>query len=332
MKKLLKVLAILLLSVIVILLLIVAYIKIALPNVGPAPEFTIDKSAARIARGNYLAKSVMACMDCHSARSLTEFTMPLIPASLGEGGERFDQTMGFPGIYYAANITPAGIGNWTDGEIYRAITTGVRKNGKPIFPVMPYHSYGFADPEDVKSMIVYLRSLKPIEHKVPESSSDFPFSIILNTVPGKATPLTIPSETDSVGNGRYLMTIGACHDCHTPFEKGKFDETFSMAGGRVFPVPGGMATSANITPDKETGIGSWSKSFFIQRFANYRDSINAHRVISAGEFQTIMPWTLYGTMTDKDLGNIYAYIQTLKPIKHLVGKFRKTQLALGVGH
>ncbi len=330
MKKLLKVFVILLLSVVVLLILIVAYIKIALPNVGPARDLKIEKTAARIARGNYLAKSVMACMDCHSARNPTEFTMPLIPASLGEGGERFDQSMGFPGVYYAANITPAGIGNWTDGEIYRAITTGVRKNGKAIFPVMPYHSYGFADSEDVKSMIVYLRSLKPIEHKVPESSSDFPFSIILNTVPVKANPLTVPPAADSVGSGRYLVTIGACHDCHTPFEKGKFDETFSMAGGRVFPVPGGMATSANLTPDMETGIGSWSKSFFIQRFAFYRDSVNAHRVISTGEYQTIMPWTLYGTMTDRDLGNIYAYIQTLKPVKHVVIKFRKTEPALTV--
>src|SRR5450755_229925 len=150
MKKALKVLGILFLSIIVILLIIIAYIKIALPNVGPAPQLTIEKSAAIIARGNYLAKSVMACMDCHSKRDTTQFSMPLIPSSLGEGGERFDQTMGFPGIYYAANITPAGIGNWTDGEIYRAITTGVRKNGKPIFPVMPYHSYGSADPQDVK--------------------------------------------------------------------------------------------------------------------------------------------------------------------------------------
>ena len=79
-----------------------------------------------------------------------QFSMPMVLSTRGQGGERFDQTMGFPGVYFSANITPSGIGGWTDGEIYRAITTGVRKNGKPIFPVMPYHSYGLADPEDVK--------------------------------------------------------------------------------------------------------------------------------------------------------------------------------------
>jgi hypothetical protein len=321
MKKLLKVLGILVLSILLILIIIVAYIKIALPDVGPAPQMTIEKTPARMARGTYLAKSVMVCMDCHSKRDLTQFTMPLIPSSLGQGGGRFDKTMGFPGVFYSANITPAGIGSWTDGEVYRAITTGVRKNGKPIFPVMPYHSYGYADPEDVKSMIVYLRTLTPIENIVPESSADFPMNIILNTIPKKAEPLAIPPAGDSIGNGRYLVIIGACRDCHTPFEKGKFIDAFAMAGGRSFPVPGGIATSANLTQDKETGIGSWTKELFIQRFAIYRDSANAHRVVKPGEMQTIMPWALYGTMNDTDLGNIFAYLQTIHPIKHSITKF-----------
>jgi hypothetical protein len=322
MKKFLKVLGILVLSILVVILIGVAYIKIALPNVGPAPQMTIEKTPERIKRGNYLAKSVMACMDCHSERDPSQFTMPMIPSSIGSGGERFDQSMGFPGIFYAANITPSGIGSWTDGEIYRAITTGVRKNGKPIFPVMPYHSYGFADSEDVKSMIVYLRLLKPIEKAIPASSADFPMNIILNTVPQKATPMSIPPPQDSVGNGRYLLTIGACHDCHTPFANGKFDETLALAGGRVFPEPGGWVTSANITPDEKTGIGTWTRELFIGHFSMYRDSATAHRVMTAGALQTIMPWTLYGTMTDQDLANIYAYLRTVPPIQHAVVKWK----------
>jgi mono/diheme cytochrome c family protein len=321
MKKLLKVLGVLVLSIVAILLVIIAYIKIALPNVGAAPQITVDRSPANMARGAYLAKSVMSCMDCHSTRMMTQYSMPMDPSTMGQGGERFDQSLGFPGIYYSANITPAGIGNWTDGEIYRAITTGVRKNGKPIFPVMPYHAYGFADSEDVKSVIVFLRSLKPIENSVPESSSDFPMNIILNTVPVKADPMKAPSAGDSLANGRYLFTIASCHDCHTPFEKGKFDETFALAGGRNFPVPGGVVTSANITQDKETGIGTWSREIFIQHFAMYRDSATAHRPVHPGDVQTFMPWTLYGKMTDSDLGDIYAYMQTLKPITHPIVKF-----------
>ena len=134
--------------------------------------------------------------------------------------------------------------------------------------------------------------------------------------------MKLPAAGDSLANGKYLFTIASCHDCHTPFEKGKFDESMALAGGRVFPTPGGMVTSANITPDKETGIGSWTREFFMQHFSMYRDSLAAHRVINGAEVQTFMPWTLYGTMTDTDLENIYAYIQTLQPIKHAISKWK----------
>jgi len=322
MKKLLKILGILVFSILLIILIVVSYIKIALPNVGPAPQITVQKSEASIERGAYLAKSVMSCMDCHSKRNMSQFSMPMVVSTMGQGGERFDQSLGFPGIYYSANITPSGIGGWTDGEIYRAITTGVRKNGKPIFPVMPYHAYGYADPQDVQSVIAFLRTLTPIENAVPESSSDFPMNFILNTVPVKAMPMKIPPIADSLASGQYLFTIASCHDCHTPFEKGKFNETLALAGGRNFPVEGGTVSSANITPDRETGIGTWTREIFIGRFSSYRDSVIAHRVVHPGELQTYMPWTLYAHMTDADLGNIYAYMQTLAPIKHAVVKFR----------
>ena len=323
MKKLLKVLGVLVLSIILILLLAVAYIKIVLPNVGPAPQLTVAPTPARLARGAYLANSVMACMDCHSKRNPALFSMPMEETTRGGGGQRFDRGMGFPGIFYSANITPKGIGSWTDGDIYRAISTGVRKSGKPIFPVMPYHSYGFADPEDIKSLIVYLRSLAPKDNIVPTSAADFPMNIILNTIPKKASPMTIPPASDTLAHGKYLLTIASCYDCHTPFDKGKFDDAYALAGGRSFPVPGGSVTSANITPDKDTGIGSWTRDEFVLRFAFYRDSLNAHRIVNPGELQTIMPWTMYGTMTNADLASIYAYIQTIKPIKHLVTKFKR---------
>lgn len=322
MKKLLKILGIIFFSILLILVLIIAYIKLALPDVGPAQELTVDKSPARVERGRYLANCVMSCMDCHSKRDVSEYSMPMVLSTRGQGGERFDQTMGFPGVFYSANITPSGISGWTDGEIYRAITTGVRKNGKPIFPVMPYHAYGFANPEDAKSVVAYIRSLQPIANVVPQSAADFPMSIILNTVPKKAEPMPLPALDDSLAQGKYLFTIAACHDCHTPFENGKFDETLALAGGRVFPTPGGMVTSANITPDKETGIGSWTREFFVQHFAMYRDSSTAHRVVNSAEMQTIMPWTLYCNMTDSDLANIYAYVQTIHPIKYSVTKWK----------
>jgi mono/diheme cytochrome c family protein len=323
MKKLLKVLGVILLSLILLLVILAAYVKIALPNVGPPPQITVERTPANIARGEYLARNVMSCMDCHSMRDPSKFSMPMIDSTLGHGGQRFGKELGFPGVYYSANITPAGIGSWTDGEIYRAITTGVRKNGKPIFPVMPYHNFGQADPADIKAVIAYLRSIPAIENAVPESHSDFPMNFIINTIPEKANPGKIPPDkSDSVAQGKYLFTIAACHECHTPLEKGKFIESLAMAGGREFRTPAGIIRSANITPDKKTGIGSWTRQMFVNRFTQFRDSANAHRTLAPGEAQTIMPWTMYANMTDQDLNAIYSYVRTLKPIEHEVVKFQ----------
>ncbi len=71
-------------------------------------------------------------MDCHSTRDWSRFAGPMLPDSVGGGGEVFDQSMGFPGKFIAKNITPYALGNWTDGEVYHAITTGVNKAGKSI--------------------------------------------------------------------------------------------------------------------------------------------------------------------------------------------------------
>src|SRR5688500_10436877 len=97
------------------------YVKTFLPDVGPAPDMKIVSTPEKIAHGKYLANHVMICMDCHSTRKWNFYAGPMAPDSIGMGGERFDQRAGFPGVIYAANITPAGIGKWTDGEVFRAI-------------------------------------------------------------------------------------------------------------------------------------------------------------------------------------------------------------------
>src|SRR5690606_39977467 len=117
--------------------------------------------------------------------------------------------------FYSKNITPANLADWTDGEIYRAITTGVTKDNKALFPVMPYKHYAMMDPEDVKDVIAYLRSLPPIENEVPESKPNFPFNSILNTIPENAKPIKKPSPTNKVEYGRYLSYIARCPACHT---------------------------------------------------------------------------------------------------------------------
>lgn len=156
------------------------YLNFILPDVDEAPYLEVAVTPERVERGKYLANNVAVCMDCHSARDWERFSGPLMEGSLGLGGEAFGPEMGFPGRFYARNLTPTNLSEWTDGEIFRAITSGVNKHGKALFPVMPYGSYGKMDKEDVYDIIAYLRTLSPLEDKVAESKADFPMSLIVN--------------------------------------------------------------------------------------------------------------------------------------------------------
>jgi mono/diheme cytochrome c family protein len=322
MKKFFKIVSIVLVVLVIAIAGVLTYINAALPNVGDPPELKVEATADQIARGKYLANSVTVCMDCHSTRDWTKFSGPITTGTSGKGGERFDHTVGFPGVYYSKNITPAGIGRYSDGELFRVITTGVNKDGNAMFPVMPYPYYGKMANEDVHAIIAYIRTLEPIENPVTDSESDFPMNFILNTIPSKGEPMKRPDPADELANGAYLVTIGACVECHTYAEKGQIDRTMEYAGGRAFQLPdGSTVTSSNITPDVETGIGNYTKEAFIQRFKMYADSSYTPPPVAPGEFNTIMPWTMYANMTTDDLGAIYAYLRTIKPIKNKVVKF-----------
>jgi mono/diheme cytochrome c family protein len=206
MKKVNKILLWLVIVIAVFIIGGLLYIKIALPNVGSAPDIKVDPTPERIARGEYLANHVSVCIDCHSKRDWSRFSGPPAEGTFGMGGDVFDQRFGFPGKYYAKNITPSGISQYTDGELFRAITTGVNKEGKALFPIMPYIYYGQMDEEDILSIIAYIRTLKPIQNDVPQSSSDFPMSFIINTIPRKANLSSRPEKSDVVNYGKYLMT------------------------------------------------------------------------------------------------------------------------------
>ena len=322
MKKFFKIFGYTLLVLILLISGVLIYVKIALPNVGPASALTVEYTPARVERGRYLANSVTVCIDCHSTRDWNKFAGPVIEGTFGKGGERFDQTIGFPGVYYSRNITPAGITRYTDGELFRLITTGVTKEGRAMFPVMPYQHYGQMDPEDIKSIIAYIRSLAPIQNEVQESVSDFPMNFIINTIPVKANPQTMPAKSDTLAYGKYMVNASACVECHTKVNKGKIIDGLEFGGGREFMLrDGSIVRSANITPDAETGIGSWSKEIFVNRFKMYADSSYKPQAVAAGQFNSIMPWLMYSKMNTEDLEAIYTYIKSVKPIKSTVVKF-----------
>ncbi len=299
------------------------YVKFALPNVGAPENITIQATAEQIERGKYLANSVAVCMDCHSTRDWSKFSGPLKPGTLGQGGERFDHSMGLPGVFYSKNITPAAISRYTDGELYRVITTGVTKEGRAMFPLMPYLYYNKMDKEDIYAIIAYLRTIPSLQHEVPSSVADFPVNVIMNTIPIKAQPQTKPAPTDMLAYGAYMTNAAACMECHTKVnDQGQVIPEVAFGGGRAFQFPdGSVVTSPNITPDEETGIGNWSEEAFVQRFKAYADSSYVTPAVSKGEFQTVMPWMMYAQMKREDLVAIYHYLKSVKPIEQKVVKF-----------
>lgn len=320
MKKGLRYLSYLLVLVIVALVFLIGYVSVFLPNADPAPDIVIELTTERIDRGKYLANHVMLCMDCHAERDFTTFAGPPKPGTHGAGGDVFDENMGFPGRFVSRNLTPAALGSWTDGEIYRAITTGVSRDGSALFPVMPYTQYSKLAENDIFSVIAYLRTLESIERENEQSIANFPVSLLINTMTVKSDPQPIPSADDPVAYGKYLVTAAACIDCHVERENGAIvGEPF--AGGNEFVMPGGsVVRSANITPH-ETGIGYMTRDQFIMRFKIYDATSYMPHKVSPGEFQTIMPWLMYAGMTEEDLGAMYDYLRSIEPVDKRVEIF-----------
>jgi mono/diheme cytochrome c family protein len=320
MKKLFRALLYIVAGLIVLVGLVGGYVSFFLPNVGKAADLKLSATPERLERGKYLAMNVAVCIDCHSTRDWTKFAGPFIPGTEGQGGEKFGKDLGFPGTFYAKNITPAGIGAWTDGEFLRAVTSGVSKDGKALFALMPYQHYGVADKEDILSIMAYIRSLPAIKNDVPPSKADFPVNILMNLAPAKPAFITKPVESDTVKYGEYLVNMSSCLTCHSKENKGDIIKGTEFGGGREFVLPSGTVRSMNITMHN-TGISYMNQEQFIQRFKAYSDTSYRSPKIGPTDFNTVMPWVMYAGMKTSDLAAIYAFLKTVKPIDNKVEKF-----------
>jgi cytochrome c2 len=301
------------------------YIKVALPKASEPELITIIPTPDRLERGKYLAHHVAVCMDCHSTRDWSRYSGPMMPVAMGSGGQIFNQDMGFPGVFYSKNITPYALKTWNDGELFRAITEGVSKNGEALFPVMASHRFGIMDREDIYSIIAYVRTLTPIKREIPVSQPDFPVNILINTMPKKADFQKKPSETNTVEYGKYLVNVAGCVDCHSQTKRGAIIPGTEFGGGMEFRMSSGIVRTTNITPDMETGIGSWSSQAFLNRFKAYVDSAYVPPVVDKNGMNTPMPWMMYAGMSTNDLEAIHAYLMSLSPITNDVERFTPAQ-------
>lgn len=284
------------------------YFGLLLPADMPVPEVRVVSSPEALARGEYLARHVAVCMDCHSTREWNHFSGPIVAGTLGKGGERFDEKSGLPGVIISKNITPATLGNWSDGEIIRAMAGGISKDGHALFPLMPYDAYRFMDEADALAIIAWLRTIPAQTNEVPRHQLNFPLNLIVNAIP-KPPAFRQIDHSDTVAYGRYLATLGGCVWCHTPVNaQSRSIPGMALAGGQAFPMQGGTVRSANISPDTETGIGRWSRQDFISRFRAWQGPEAENRPPGTDGFNTLMSWTQFAGMTDEDLGAIYDFL------------------------
>ncbi len=311
--------------VVLVLIAAAAFLSIKKPASRPASAEKVEATPERIARGKYVVEHVSDCLGCHSDH-LLKFSTPVKPGTEGEGGYIFDEKLGFPGVVAAQNITPDaqfGLGKWTDGEILRAIREGVDRGGDPLFPMMPYEHLRNMSDDDAKAVVAYLRTLKPIHKGVPPKKLNFPVNFIVKFIPKPLDgPVAAPDRKDPVAYGKYLTTIGGCHECHTPHDDhNNLIPGQDFAGGWEMTGPWGRVVTANLTPMPYNYMGHATKAEFIGRFKAFANMTpETAPDVPAGR-NTVMPWIAFAGMTEEDLGSIYDYLKTLKPIDHKVVTF-----------
>lgn len=295
----------------------VAGFLVVYPRTGDIPPLDTTPTPERLARGEYLARHVTVCIDCHSPGQEERWSAPPVEAQLGAGGQHFGREMGLPGSITAPNITPASLGDASDGELARAIACGVDTRGRSMFPVMPYVEYNHLAPDDLAAILAWLRQLEPVESPAPPRELDFPVGIIARMIPRPWPAEAAPDPRDPVAHGGYLARIAGCHFCHsTTDERGHRLEGMDYAGGRPFPLPGGGTLRApNITPDPTHGIGRLSRDSFVELFLAHADSVAP---VAPGRANTEMPWALYAGMERSDLEAIHAHLLSRPAIDHEV--------------
>jgi mono/diheme cytochrome c family protein len=259
-----------------------------------------------------MVNAVYGCLGCHSPRDEKAPGRPPLADKLG-AGTVFEEGAELPGHLVTPNLTPdkeTGIGNWTDDMLARAIREGIGHDGRTLFPLMPYPNYREMPDEDLASVIAYLRTLEPVKNSLPKTEIIFPVKYLMRSAPQPiSAPVSQPDLSDPVKRGAFLVRMASCADCHTPQEKGQVKPGMDLAGGLLFKSSEATVMAANITPDA-SGISYYDEDLFLQAIRTGK--------VKARSLSPVMPWVLYRGMTDEDLKAIFAYLKTVKPVKHTV--------------
>jgi hypothetical protein len=289
---------------------VVVFFYVLHPKLRDAPNMTAPRTPEAIARGEYLATHVAGCVLCHSPVDEKQ------PGDVWDkskvfAGRVFPASATFPGKLVGPNISPSAVGSWTDGELARAIREGVNREGKTLFPMMPYGRFKMLPDDDVLAIIAYLRSVPPQPGTVGRTEVDFPVSMFVRLAPKPLSGSPPPWPTDPVARGKILLEVMSCIDCHTPMEKGQLVESKLYAGGNKFSAPElGSVWSSNISSDPATGIGAYSDDDLMRVFKEGKGK--------DGRTLWVMPWRALQGTKDEDLRAVIAALRTLQPIPNVV--------------
>jgi len=247
------------------------------------------------------------CGQCHYNRERQAFI-----------GERMKDLPGFMGKVYSANITAhptLGAGRYTDAELIYLLKTGISKSGRFI----PYMVRPNLSDQDLNDIAVYLRSGDDPVKAVDATAGTTKLSCLgklAMKIAAKPLPfntgLKTPARSNTVAYGRYLVDNLGCFHCHSKSIMGLnyLEPEHSkgyMAGGMHWKIDGHKIYSSNLTLDKGTGIGNYTKEDF--RRAVQEKVAPGGRVLK-------FPMRRFTHMTNEQADAIYTYLQTLPPKVH----------------
>ena len=272
-----------------------------------------------VERGEYLVRGPATCGACHTplgplTKNKNDRRMGPIP-----GMELAGQVWEEKGMQIAvSNLTPGGpIKDWTDDEVIRAIREGVRPDGSLLLPMMPFVLYRYLSDNDVKSIVMFLRTLNAVKNDLPPTRHNLPLPPSWGPSVGNVAEIPVGNTFEY---GAYLAgPVAHCIGCHTPIgmegvikfaiNPPSYVELMSLPnfghGGEEMRGPWGVSIAANIT-SHPTALGRYTDEDVKKMIT---DGIHP----SGMKLMPPMPYSYYAKMTEQDLDTLITYLRTIPP-------------------
>jgi mono/diheme cytochrome c family protein len=279
------------------------------------PAVKASSDPAVIARGRYLAYGPAHCITCHGGAAAKAALAAGKDVELS-GGLEFQLPVG---TIRTTNITSdreTGIGGLRDEEIARSLRHGVRADGRPLLPFMPFADLSDGD---LTAIVSFLRTLPPVNKQVETRSMNPLGHVVLAFMIKPAGPTApvrahVPVEATAAYGGYLAGSVANCRGCHTARDMRTGAYTGPpLAGGlrhRSKANPTVEFVTPNLTPDRATGrISNWTEEIFVARFRTGK-----------GPTGSPMPWESFSRMTDDDLRAIDRYLRSVPPVHNDTGE------------